>query len=86
MHLTCLNTLTKTEVSLCASGKSVDHAYSREAIAFFMRCRERMQAPLKTLVRWALDCEETIRADKLRCAILGGQLGRRLLNYLRKQQ
>lgn len=63
----------------------LDHAYSREAIAFFMRCRERMQAPTETLVRWALDCEDNTRRQAALRYIGEGQLGLEVANYLRKQ-
>lgn len=62
----------------------LDHAYSREAIAFFMRCRERMQAPTETLVRWVLDCEDNTRRQAALRYIGEGQLGLEVANYLRK--
>lgn len=74
----------KLRFDFAPEANRLDRAYSREAIAFFMRCRERMQAPTETLVRWALDCKDNTRRAAALRYIGEGQLCREVADSIRK--
>ena len=63
----------------------MESADERPAVAFFLVCRQRMEAPAQKIARWVLDAVSV----EARCTALGylagGELGERVAEHVREQ-
>jgi len=62
----------------------LDRDYGERAQAFFRVCRERLDAPVETLVRWAFEADDDTRRRAVLEYCLHGQLGSGVIAGLRK--
>jgi hypothetical protein len=62
----------------------LDRDYGERAQAFFRVCRERLDAPVETLVRWAFEADDDTRRRAVLDYCLHGELGDRVIAGLCK--
>jgi hypothetical protein len=61
----------------------MNRVYSEQAQAFFRVCRERLGAPVETLVRWAFEADDDTRRRAVLEYCLRGHLGSTVITGLR---